>query len=239
MAERQYRIHPAVGIARVGNAVRSDADGGFYFIGPEIPDVPANVDPVSGKLGAFKINGLVKPQAARFYIFEYEKQADGKFHPIGQVTANDASRAVQITWKVHLANRKAGFCRFGGQAGAEDQPLFSTYRANNVHFSLFCGTLSRFPHRLVPRLSRLFRAISRIRVHQWCTEKGDGVPMGTIVARRGRGGAVGYRAQIVRSRRTSAGLTLFRRAKFGSSAGLPPVNDLLTIPTLALPLLFA
>jgi hypothetical protein len=132
MAERQYRIHPAIGIARVGNAVRSDADNGFYFVGPEVPDVPANVDPVSGKLGEFKIDGRIKPQAARFYVFEYEKQADGKFHPIGQVTTNDPARAVRITWTVHLANRKASFCRFGGQAGAEDQPFFSTYRANNM-----------------------------------------------------------------------------------------------------------
>lgn len=132
MAERQYRIHPAIGIARVGNAVRSDADNGFFFVGPEIPDVPANVDPVSGKLGQFKINGRVKPQAARFYIFEYEKQADGRFHPIGEVKTTDASRAVKITWTVHLANRKASFCMFGGQVGAEDQPFFSSYPANNM-----------------------------------------------------------------------------------------------------------
>ena len=34
MPERQYRIHPAIGIARVGNAVRSDASNDFYFVGP-------------------------------------------------------------------------------------------------------------------------------------------------------------------------------------------------------------
>src|SRR5262245_38738696 len=132
MAERQYRIHPAIGAARVGNTVRGDADNGFFFVGPEIPDVPGNVDPVSGKLGQFKINGRIKPQAARFYIFEYEKQADGKFHPIGEVRANDPARRVEIKWTVHLANRKASFCRFRGQAGAEDQPFFSSYRANNM-----------------------------------------------------------------------------------------------------------
>src|SRR5262249_45376089 len=34
---------------------------------------------------------------------------------------------VTITWTVHLANRKANFCAFHGQAGAEDTPLFSSY----------------------------------------------------------------------------------------------------------------
>jgi hypothetical protein len=126
MAERQYRIHPVVGIARVGNAIRSDANNDFYFIGPEFPDIAANVDPQSGAQGNFKTtgDGRVKAQAARFRIFEYEKQADGKFHPLGEVNTSDATRAIVINWTVHLANRKASFCRFLGQAGAEDKPLF-------------------------------------------------------------------------------------------------------------------
>jgi hypothetical protein len=130
MAERQYRIHPAVGIARVGNAVRSDTNDDFYFIGPEFPEVAANIDPLSGAQGSFKMSsdGRLKPQAARFRIFEYEKQADGKFQPIGEVKVSDVSRTVAIEWTVHLANRKASFCRFLGQAGAEDTPLlFASY----------------------------------------------------------------------------------------------------------------
>jgi L-Lysine epsilon oxidase N-terminal len=128
MPERQYRIHPAIGIARVGDAVRSDANNDFYFIGPEIPEVPANVDPQSGAQGEFKTpDGKVKPQAARFRIFEYEKGNDGKFRPIGEVKISDNTRVVKIIWTVHLANRKANFCAFHGQAGAEDNPLFASY----------------------------------------------------------------------------------------------------------------
>ena len=128
MPERQYRIHPAIGIARVGDAVRSDASNDFYFIGPEIPEVTANVDPQSGAQGKFKTpDGRIKPQAARFRIFEYEKGDDGKFHPIGEVRASDSARAIRITWTVHLANRKASFCAFHGQSGAEDDPLYSSY----------------------------------------------------------------------------------------------------------------
>ncbi len=128
MAERQYRIHPAIGIARVGDALRSDASNDFYFVGPEIPGFVANVDPQSGAQGEFKTpDGRVKPQAARFRIFEYEKGNDGKFHPIGEVKTSETTRAVKITWTVHLANRKANFCTFQGQAGAEDNPLFASY----------------------------------------------------------------------------------------------------------------
>ena len=128
MPERQYRIHPAIGIARVGDAVRSDASNEFYFIGPEIPGFPANVNPQSGAQGQFKTpDGRVKPQAARFRIFEYEKGNDGKFRPLGEVKTSETARAVRIIWTVHLANRKANFCTFQGQAGAEDNPLFASY----------------------------------------------------------------------------------------------------------------
>jgi L-Lysine epsilon oxidase N-terminal/L-lysine epsilon oxidase C-terminal domain len=128
MPERQYLIHPVIGIARVGDAVRSDASNDFYFVGPEIPEFAANVDLQSGAQGEFKTpDGKVKPQAARFRIFEYEKGNDGKFHPTGEVRTSDNTRAVRIVWTVHLANRKANFCAFHGQVGAEDTPLFSSY----------------------------------------------------------------------------------------------------------------
>ena len=130
MPERQYRVHPAIGIARVGDAVRSDANNDFYFIGPEIPELAANIDPQSGAQGEFKtLDGKVKPQAARFRIFEYDKGNDGKFRPIGEVKASDNSRTVKIVWTAHVANRKANFCAFHGQAGAEDAPLFASWNA--------------------------------------------------------------------------------------------------------------
>src|SRR5262249_41956697 len=49
------------------------------------------------------------------------------FRPIGEVRTSDNTRAVKIVWTAHLANRKANFCAFHGQAGAEDNPLFSSY----------------------------------------------------------------------------------------------------------------
>src|SRR5258708_29707867 len=110
MPERQYRIHAAIGIARGGDALRGDASKDFYFVGPEIPEFPANVDPQSGAQGEFKTpDGRVKPQAARFRIFEYEKGNDGKFRPIGEVRTSDNTRAVKIVWPAHVGNCQSNF----------------------------------------------------------------------------------------------------------------------------------
>jgi hypothetical protein len=84
-----YRIHPAIGIARVGN---SPAE---FFIGPERPgELP---EPPGGFKDA---DCRVKRQAARFRIFAHHD--DGTVEP---VTAAQAD----IAWSVHLVNRKAAF----------------------------------------------------------------------------------------------------------------------------------
>src|SRR5262249_13369378 len=99
MPERQYRIHPAIGIARVGDAAPSVARNAFYFIGPEVPEFPENVAPQSGVKGELKTSdGKVKPKAARFRIFKNKKGNDGKFRPIGEVRTSDTPRAVKIVW---------------------------------------------------------------------------------------------------------------------------------------------
>lgn len=104
------KIHPAVGIARVGNS----PDG--YFVGPECPGVSGT------PVGGFKDNGdpgagispRVKRQAARFRIFAYD-EADVV---LGEVTVEEA----EIEWSVHLVNSKAEGDRFAGVAG-EELPL--------------------------------------------------------------------------------------------------------------------
>ncbi len=63
-------IHPAIGIARVGNSKEFDG----YFIGPEVPDQPAldwkPDEPFP--LGKYKdYSGALKRQVARFRIFGY------------------------------------------------------------------------------------------------------------------------------------------------------------------------
>ena len=81
-------IHPAVGVARVGNS--RDA----FFFGPEAPgSVPR---------GPFKDpTGAVAKQAARFRIFGY----DAENRVVGELTASE----VDITWQVTVANTKAAW----------------------------------------------------------------------------------------------------------------------------------
>jgi len=77
-----YTIHPALGVARVGDSPDE------FFIGPEVPGVL--LDPPGGfKDGECR----VKRQAARFWVFK-----DGA--PLF------ASDSVTIKWTVHVANRK-------------------------------------------------------------------------------------------------------------------------------------
>jgi hypothetical protein len=86
-------IHPAIGIARIGNS----PDG--WFLGPEV------AGPLPVPEGGFKdAEGRIKRQAARFRL--YGLDADGQV--LGEVTAADA----EIAWTVHLANSKAAWYEF-------------------------------------------------------------------------------------------------------------------------------
>jgi len=82
-----YKIHPAIGIARVGNSPDE------FFIGPERLGEEPN------PAGGFKdAQCRVKRQAARFRIFAHHD--DGT---VEEITKADAA----ITWTVHLVNKKA------------------------------------------------------------------------------------------------------------------------------------
>jgi hypothetical protein len=110
-----FRIHPAIGIARVGNA-----DPSTFFIGPEIPGQPPLGDAPGTAVPSYKVNGKIKPQAARFRVFEYQ-WIDGKLTLVREVTLATPG-VVNITWKAHLANKKASFHKFCGTAGETEQP---------------------------------------------------------------------------------------------------------------------
>lgn len=86
-------IHPAIGMARVGNSASE------YYFGPEIP----GGHPIAP--GGYKdASGAMKRQAARFRIFGL----DARGRVVRELTADDA----QIQWSVHLANKKASWYRF-------------------------------------------------------------------------------------------------------------------------------
>jgi len=81
----EYKIHPAIGIARVGSSSE-------FFIGPERPFELAN------RGVTFKdFFCRIKRQAVRFRIFEHRD--DG--------TSVDVTARAQITWTVRVKNRKS------------------------------------------------------------------------------------------------------------------------------------
>lgn len=103
------KIHPAIGIARVGNG-----DGADYFIGPEIPNKVFKPEVGASGLTTFKDGtGRMRPQAARFRIWEYALQPDKTYRPTREITAAEAD----IDWQVHLANCKPAFNQFDGPKG--------------------------------------------------------------------------------------------------------------------------
>ncbi len=83
-------IHPAIGVARVGNSPAG------FFVGPEV------TDPAPEKPGFYRDeNGALKRQAARFRVYGYNAAGE----VVGELTADTAD----IRWTVHVANRKAAW----------------------------------------------------------------------------------------------------------------------------------
>lgn len=83
-------IHPAIGVARMGN---SEHD---FYVGPEVtqplPQPPGFMHDRSGAL---------KRQAAKFRVYGY----DAKGNVVRELTAENAD----VRWTVHVANRKAAW----------------------------------------------------------------------------------------------------------------------------------
>ncbi|WP_139488399.1 LodA/GoxA family CTQ-dependent oxidase [Brevibacillus dissolubilis] len=86
-------IHPAIGIARVGN---SESE---YFLGPEIPGVH-QIDPQDYR----DSTGCIKRQGARFRLFGRNRKGE----IVQEITADQA----EITWSVHVSNVKAAWYDF-------------------------------------------------------------------------------------------------------------------------------
>jgi hypothetical protein len=95
-----YKIHPAVGIARLGNHETA------FFIGPEKPGaagVEIAADGSESPVTRYKDGGKIKRQAARFRVYEYETDGSGGLKLVGEVKGDQ----VKIEWRVNLVNRKA------------------------------------------------------------------------------------------------------------------------------------
>lgn len=116
-----FRVHPAIGIARVGNSEE-------YYIGPEtmaglpvagagetVGGLPIRPGTESDLITSRELRdreGAMKRQAARFKIFQYTAEA-AKRYPTGEGTevvigsVVDGKTVTDVIWTVHLANKKA------------------------------------------------------------------------------------------------------------------------------------
>ncbi|QFQ97565.1 catalase [Streptomyces phaeolivaceus] len=86
-------IHPAIGVARVGDSAEE------FFLAPETEDEP----PLP--TGSYKdATGALKRQAARFRIYGYNAAGE----PVAELTADNA----EIRWTAHVANKKPAWYQF-------------------------------------------------------------------------------------------------------------------------------
>jgi hypothetical protein len=123
-----YKIHPAIGIARVGNS--SD-----YYLGPETTvksgqssgGLPLEKD---GKTPVTQFrdgNNCVRRQAARFRIYAYDDST-----PNGSMIQPGVGGIKDILWMVHLANKKAAWYEFQ-QLDGSDGTYPYTHPLRNRH----------------------------------------------------------------------------------------------------------
>ena len=86
-------IHPAIGIARVGDSEKE------FFIGPEV------TEPTPEPIGFYKDSkGALKRQAALFHVYGYNAAGE----VVSELTADNAD----VSWTVHVANSKAAWYQF-------------------------------------------------------------------------------------------------------------------------------
>ena len=86
-------IHPAIGVARVGNSLDE------FFVGPEV------TDPELERPGFYRdVTGALKRQAARFRVYG--------FNASGEVVRELTGDGAEVRWTVHVANTKAAWYRW-------------------------------------------------------------------------------------------------------------------------------
>src|SRR5215831_8953456 len=117
-----YKIHPSIGIARLG-------DSRSFFIGPEIPGLRPTGELPGTKVPPYKDGNKIKAQAARFRIFEYVDK-NGSYVLSREISLSEKD-VTKLEWTVHLANRKASFFEFEGLKGG-DRPPAKLRNANVV-----------------------------------------------------------------------------------------------------------
>ncbi|WP_299817316.1 LodA/GoxA family CTQ-dependent oxidase [uncultured Roseibium sp.] len=135
-----FRVHPAVGMARVGNSEE-------FYLGPEtmagLPlgtgektgGIPIRPGTESDTITSSELRdntGAFKRQAARFKIFQYP-ETGSESYPTGQGTEIkigskvDGKTVTNIVWTVHVANKKANTFKTENNRLAPDDLIIAGY----------------------------------------------------------------------------------------------------------------
>ncbi len=118
----KYKIHPGIGIARLGNSPDD------FCISPEKPaalpiDCDAQGNPLMSPDGMTELTihkfkdaaGRIKRQAARFQIYVYDDESpEGRPMKLGDPVSGGGNQGVlvDIQWRAYLANKKASWYEF-------------------------------------------------------------------------------------------------------------------------------
>ena len=127
-----YRIHPGIGIARLGN---SDSE---FYLAPVTPaglpqECDARGNPRFAGDGVTPLlvttfrdrQGRIKRQAARFQVFVYDDASpEGRPLKIGDPVEGGGNHGtlVDIQWQVYVANKKACWYQFDQTVGEHGYP---------------------------------------------------------------------------------------------------------------------
>lgn len=151
MATYNYRIHPSIGLARVGNSEE-------YYLGPEtIAGMPIKGQTLKGGLPIKPSTdstpitsedlrdsaGMLKKQAARFKIYQYADNGAYSY-PAAESTEIklgskiDGKTVTDIIWTVHVANKKAN-CWVIGDSDGEGLILYENGDLPNLRNPAFMG----------------------------------------------------------------------------------------------------
>jgi hypothetical protein len=137
-----YKIHPGIGIARLGNSETE------FYIAPEVPaglpmECDAQGNPILAPDGSGPVlvetfkdkQGRIKRQAARFQVFVYDGDSpDGRPLKIGDQVSGGGNHGtlIDIQWRVYLANKKASWYEFRQRMGEHGYAPAATRRNADV-----------------------------------------------------------------------------------------------------------
>lgn len=159
MTTSLFRIHPAIGIARVGNSSE-------YYLAPEsiaampqpgkpndktmggLPIRPGTEDEIISSSELRDTDGAFKRQAARFRIFAYPENGSDSYPAASGVEINIGSsingkEVTDIIWSVHLANKKAAWFENNDDLGAAAYDQGQTPPLRNLREGLDPYNISR------------------------------------------------------------------------------------------------